>query len=106
MARVERFEYKFPGMRKADSFIVYPRKSGDDAIIVQGSRTIARIEGDGTGMINYKGTNPKYFLHLTRMMGAEPIEFPRDFLALVIEFMPKSGDLIGSSPVTGQVYLA
>ena len=106
MARVQRFEYKFPGMRKPDSFIVYPQKADERHVIVQGSRSIALIEGDGVGWLNYKGSNSKYFVHLNPALGGERVTFPVDFLRLVIEHQTHSGDLIGSSPATGSVWLA
>jgi hypothetical protein len=106
MTKVERFSYRLAGMRKADNYIVYPRKPGGD-LIVQGSRTIAQIDPKtGAGVLNWKGNNGKYFLHLSRRMGAEPVQFPKEFVGLAIEYCPSSGDLIGSSPVTGPVYLA
>ena len=106
MARVTRFDYKFPGMRKPDSFIVYPRRATDTIIVVQGHRSIASITSDGVGLLNYKGSHPKYLPHLSRAMGAEQVVFPADFLKLVLEHEPHSGDLIGSSAVTGPVYIA
>ena len=106
MGKVERFSYKLAGMRKADSYIVYPRKPGED-LIVQGSRTIAQVDPKtGTGTLNWKGSNGKYFVHLSHVLGAEPFQFPKEFVGLAVEYCPSSGDLIGSSPVTGPVYLA
>ncbi len=106
MGKVERFSYRLAGMRKPDGFIVYPRKPGAD-LIVQGSRTIAQINPKtGEGILNWRGSNGKYFLHLSRLLGAEPFRFPKEFVGLAVEYCPSSGDLIGSSPVTGPVYLA
>lgn len=106
MQQVARFEYKLAGMRKPDSFVVYPRKDKRDPYIAQGNRTIAAIDPEtGTGMLNWKGNNPKYFVHLNAL-GATRCVFPREFVQLVINFCPSSGDLIGSSPETGPVYIA
>lgn len=40
---IKTFEYQFPGMRKPDKFVVYPRKVEDRGCCVQGRRTIACI---------------------------------------------------------------
>ncbi len=32
------------------------------------------------GLINKKGSNPKYNVHLSPALGAEPFEFPQDFV--------------------------
>lgn len=104
--KIQRFQYQFKGMRKPDTFIVYPKGKDDNFLVVQGSRTIAKIEIDtGKGLLNFKGSNSKYFMHLSPMLGAKVIEFPKDFIIKAFEFLPCSGDLIGSSDVTGPVYL-
>ncbi len=104
MAQVRRFDFKLGGMRKADSFIVYPRSTAaDGSLVVQGKRTIARIEGDGTGWLNWRGSNYKGFAHLSPLMGGERVTFPVEFLRLVVECVPNSGDVIGSTPLTGTV---
>ena len=104
MARVTRFDFQFPGMRKPDNFIVYPesRFTGDrEYILVQGDRTIAAIYGDGVGWLNFRGSHSKYGVHLSPALGAQWVTFPVEFLRLVIENRPKSGDLIGAN-----VYIA
>jgi len=104
--KVETFDYKFEGMRKPDNIIVYPRQ-GKEEFIFQGERLIGSVNPTtGKGMLNFKGSNSKYFMHLSKFMGAVPYEYPQEFINLVIEFSPESGDLIGSSPITGPVYLA
>jgi hypothetical protein len=106
MTRVGTFEYKLPGMRKPDNFIVYPC-SEDGTSVVQGSRSILKVNPESTRAIaNIKGSNSKYFLQLTKFMGAVDMDLPQEFVNLVREFAPASGDLIGSSPETGPVYLA
>jgi hypothetical protein len=45
-------------------------------------------------------------MHLTRFMDAVDMELPQEFVNLVREFASASGDLIGSNPETGPVYLA
>lgn len=107
MAKVQTFEYKLAGMRKPDRWIVYPRGEGDDYLTVQGRRAIAQINlSTGKGLLNWRGTNSKYFVHLHQFLGAELFTFPRLFVAQAILFEPKSGDLIGTSSVTGPVYIA
>ena len=106
--KVETFNYQFKGMRKPDSFIVYPVNVGDKTLTVQGSRTIAQFDIEtGKGRLNFKGNNPKYFIHLYWHMGANcDFDFPKDFIIKCLEYLPKSGDLLGSSSITGPVYLA
>ena len=104
--RVTTFEFKLGGMRKPDRFIVYPRSTSVDRILVQGARTIASIEGDGVGMLNWKGSRSKHFVDLNPAMGAERVEYPPEFLALVVEHMPEAGDIIGGNASTGIIRVA
>jgi len=108
MARVERFEYKLAGMRKPDRWVVCPVSNiPDNELVVQGSRAIARINlTTKEGILNWRGSNPKYFVHLHPALGAEWVTFPAEFVRLASEFKPRSGDLIGVTPETGPVYVA
>jgi len=107
MQRVERFDYKLAGMRKSDNFIVYPDKIDGKWIVAQGNRSIVAVDPETCrGIVNWRGSNGKYFLHLKRELGAEAIYLPKEFVGLCVEFRPSSGDLIGSSPMTGPVYVA
>ena len=104
--KVETFNYKFPGMKKEDDIIVYPRK-GENEFTFQGSRLIGTVNPDTKkGVLNFKGSNSKYFPHLSKFLGAMDYEYPQDFINLVKEYAPESGDLIGASPITGPVYLS
>ena len=104
--KVQTFDYKFKGMRKPDSIIVYPRK-GDDDYTFQGARLIGSVNPEtGKGMLNFKGSNSKYFAHLMKFMGAVEYDYPQDFINTIKEYAPNSGDLIGHSEITGSVYLA
>ena len=106
MGKVERFQFALGGMRKPDTFVIYPRCANGD-YIAQGSRTIARLSPDtGRGLLNWRGSHAKYFLHLTKLLGAQECVFPQEFVNMVREYAPVAGDLIGSSPSTGPVYLA
>ena len=106
MTRVQTFTYQFKGMRKPDDIIVYQRKDGEE-FTFQGDRLIGTVNPETRkGMLNFKGSNSKYFMHLSKFMGAIPYEYPQEFINLVKEFAPSSGDLIGSSSITGPVYLA
>jgi len=104
--KVQEFEYQFPGMRKPDDIIVYPRKE-EKEFTFQGSRLIGTVDPETKkGRLNFKGSNSKYFIHLSKMLGAIDYEYPQEFINMVKEYSPESGDLIGSSPITGPVYLA
>ncbi len=105
MTKVSTFSYQFPGMRKSDNIIVYLRKD-EKEFTFQGSRLIGTVDPETRkGVLNFKGSNSKYFMHLSRFMGAVPYEYTQEFVNLVREFAPGVGDLIGSSPITGPVYL-
>lgn len=93
-----RFEWKWPGTRQADSMIVMPVSNLDaNERIAQGSRSIVRFDTTtGKGVANWKGSDRKYFHHLTLGFGgAEEVTMPREFIeaALAVEY--KSGDSIG-----------
>ena len=95
------------GMRKPQKFVVYPRQGDDQDIIVQSERAIGSFNRTtGQGRLNWRGSAPKYFLHLSRRLGAEPYTFPPAFIAACIAAQPVSGDLIGTAPITGPVYVA
>jgi hypothetical protein len=71
---------KLASMRKPQSFTVYPA-AADGTIIVQSDNAIGRFDpSTRKGVLNYKGSNPKYFLHLNVALGATPYEFPADFV--------------------------
>ena len=98
---------KLAGMRKPQEFVVYPKRSGDGLIVVQSRKAIGTFNPEtGRGILNWRGSNPKYFVHLCKAMGAESYIFPIVFIAACMVAQPKSGDLIGSSPETGPVYIA
>lgn len=98
--KVETFNYQFKGMRKPDNFIVYPNRRDDGSYIAQGDRTIACVNPvTGVGMLNFKGSHYKTFVHLNALMGAHWVEFPREFVNLVINYHPSSGDTLGGGVV-------
>ena len=71
---------------------------------------IVEAEGNhymtGLGVLNWRGSQSKYFVHLSRLAGAEPYQFPPAFVAQCQEHQIGSGDLIGTSAITGPVYAA
>ena len=98
---------KLAGMRKAQGFVVYPRKAFGGDFIVQSDKAIGSFDPQtGKGVLNWRGSNSKYFVHLSQSLGAEPYQFPDVFIAACMVAEPKSGDLIGTSPETGPVYIA
>lgn len=91
---------QLPGMRKADECVVYPRNNGEP-IVIQGARSIARFDPvTGEGIVNFKGSNPKYFVHLMGA-GAQRFTFDQAFIRQCQEIVPNSGDEIGAG-----VYIA
>ncbi len=94
---------KLGNMRKPQSFVVYPGKEGED-LIVQSDKSIGQFNREtGKGILNTKGC---YFLHLTKLLGAQEYQFPMEFVIACVLAQPESGDLIGVSPITGPVYIA
>jgi hypothetical protein len=93
---MKRIAVKVKGMRKADDCVVYPDR-GDGTIQIQGHRLIARFDAEtGEGVINYKGSNSKYGVHLSPALGAEPITFDAEFIAKCKEIQPRKGDTIAN----------
>jgi hypothetical protein len=94
---------KLGNMRKPQDFVVYPGKDGED-LVVQSDKSIGKFNREtGKGVLNTKGC---YFPHLTSFLGAKPYDFPMDFVVSCVLAQPESGDLIGTSSITGPVYVA
>lgn len=87
---------KFATMRKPQEFTVYPFNEGDKTIVVQSDKAIGQFDAEtGVGVLNYKGSNSKYFLHLNKILGAVDFTFPKEFVEACKSSAPKSGDHIG-----------
>ena len=105
MALVKEVVAKFGPMRKPQGFVVYHRQDGE-SVTVQSDRTIGQFNPDTRkGVVNFKRQHP-VFIDLMKLRGAVEFEFPADFVAECLANQPKSGDLIGSSPICGSVYVA
>ena len=92
---------KLAGMRKAQEFTVYPFKPGE-LITVQSDKAIGQFcPVTGQGVLNWRGSGGKYFMHLSKFIGAEDYQFPMDFVEACVSAQPQSGDHIG-----GGVYVA
>lgn len=96
---------KLGTMRKPQDFIVYPKTTHDGGlIVVQSDKSIGSFDPETrNGLLNIKGC---YFVHLNKFVGAKPFVFPKEFVDACLDAQPHSGDLIGSSPITGPVYVA
>ncbi len=94
---IKRVVAKLATMRKAQDFIVYPYKLGQTKLMVQSDKAIGLFEiATGEGVLNYKGSNSKYGVHLNEMLGAEKYKFPGEFVVACLEAQPGSGDRIGA----------
>jgi hypothetical protein len=72
---------KFLGMRKEQEFTVYPFGKDSQEITVQSDKAIGVFNRHtGKGLLNYKGSNSKHFLHLNKAMGAVEFTFPVEFI--------------------------
>lgn len=76
---------KLGTMRKPQTFVTYPRKSATETVIVQSEKAIGQFDpATGKGVLNAKGSKSKGFIFLSPFMGAEPFQFPADFVAAAI----------------------
>jgi hypothetical protein len=92
---IRQIKLQLPGMRKPDECVVYPQLMGGK-IHVQGARSIAAIDpATGEAWVNYKGSNPKYGIHLSPALGAVRHTFDMGFVLMCQELRPNSGDQIG-----------
>ena len=102
---MSRIFWKFPGRKKAEGFFIY--KPDGEWVTIQSDKTIARINlRTGYGLLNAKGQGTKYFMHLNPALGAVKYKFPKELIEMIKKKLPKSGDYIGSSPITGPIYWA
>lgn len=104
--RIKRIEAKLGRMRKPQTFVVYPPKIDDPtkpvSIIVQADSVIGQFDpATRQGVLNTKGSNSKGFAHLTSFLGAEPYEFPQEFVNQVLDALPHKGDEIGPGVIIG-----
>jgi hypothetical protein len=96
--RVIRVTTKLAGMRKAQDFVVYPFKLGETSIMIQSDKAIAKFDTvTGAGVINWRGSNSKYGVHLCEALGAEPYQFTPEFVLECQAAQPGSGDMVGNN---------
>lgn len=109
------FEYKLPGTRKMRTWYVCPGSKADGVITVQADGMCGVFAADtGKGAINRKCEYTGVALFCTTVEGklhfhhpdTKPYLWPADFIELAKQKIPQSGDLIGSSPITGVVRVA
>lgn len=105
--------WKFKPRVKAEKFTVY-KPDSQGRIVFQSDKSIGFVVPvTGKGLLYLGGTKipgrtdkwptPAYFVHIDY---GTPTHFPQEFVDAVIAAAPKSGDLIGSSPVCGMVQWA
>lgn len=85
-------EAKLANMRKAQEWVIYPIKSGDDTVMIQCSNRIAKFSLiDGKGMLSAARQNGAYGVHLMEYLGATAYQFPMELVNAILD-----------SPVSGQ----
>lgn len=113
--RVKSFDYKLPKTKKMREWLVSPGSKADGIITVQTDGMCGMFIADtGKGVINRKCEYTGIALFATQVDGklhflhehTQPYLWPAEFVALAKAHIPQSGDLIGSSPVCGSVYVA
>lgn len=69
---------KLGNMRKAVEWTVYPSKK-DGRIIIQSDTRIAIFKDDGSrrGLLSKRQSGGAYFVHLSPMCGAAPVDIPQ-----------------------------
>lgn len=108
------FEYKLPGTRKMRTWYVYPSKDTGVLTVQADGICGCFVMDTGKGAINRKCEYPGVALFCTMVDGklhfphrdTKPYLWPRDFVELAKQHIPQSGDVIGSSPITGVVRVA
>lgn len=84
------------GMRKPQTFVVYPRADDRSPVVVQSERAIGRFDPfTREGILNWRGPKAKYFHHLSPALGAEPFTFPAEFVAQAVSNEPLPGEEVG-----------
>jgi hypothetical protein len=97
---------KLATMRKPQEFVIYPpdfsKPDQPIFVTVQSDKAIGRFDPTtGKGVLNYRGSNSKYFMHLVKFMGAEDFQFPVEFVKEVMDAIPSKGDEIGAGAFIG-----
>ena len=91
---------KLGNMRKSQEFLVQLSDKGN--FVVQSDKSIGMFDMQtGKGVLNTKGF---YFPHLSPALGAQPYQFPEEFVAECCKAFALKGELIGASPETGPVH--
>lgn len=103
---IKTIEAKLGRMRKPQKFVVYPPKIEDPTkpvkIIVQANSVIGQFDpATRQGVLNTKAGKSCGFAHLTSFLGAEPYEFPKEFVDQVLDALPHKGDEIGPGVIIG-----
>lgn len=94
---IKTINWKFAGRRKEEEFVIY-KPDDEGNVTIQSDKTIAYINlNTGKGLLNAKGSNSKYSIHLNELTGAIETEFDPELLAQIKANMPKSGDKIGDN---------
>lgn len=70
---------KLGKMRRAVDWTVYPQKK-DGRIIIQSEHYIACFKEDGKGLLSKRQPGGAYFVHLSPMCGAQPVEIPPEVI--------------------------
>ena len=92
-----RVKAKLGTMGRAADFVVYPRREDEPrAVILQSSSRICRFDAvTGEGVLSRRCPNGAYFVHLSRMAGAEPVTVPKGVINAALEIRHHKGQEIG-----------
>lgn len=78
---------KFGTMRSEQSFTIYPYNGGD-TVTIQSNKRIAEVNlRTGLTILSKQVQNGAYFMHLSNMFGAIVVDFPKDELVKLQEYL-------------------
>ena len=87
MTAFKNFTLKFPGMRKAQEFTIYPY-SGGDTCLIQSETRIAEVNlRTGKMTLSKPRTGGAYFMHLNSFCGAYPEQMQQSDLIELQEYL-------------------
>lgn len=92
-------EMKVCGMRKFQSFSLYPIDKETTQLKIQSSTRIARINLDGEGMITKSFPNGAYFMHLS-MTPLTPFMFSKKDWQQIVDYIGTTVGIAGDRGIT------
>ncbi len=94
---MNRINLQLAGMRKPDSCIVLTH---GEKFMFQGKRMIGLVEPTtGEAVVNWRGSNSKYHMHLSPLLGAEKVVLPSDVVDKIVAACTQPGTSLGGGVI-------